>query len=533
MAEVQKQLEIKQSVERNCEELKLKMKEVLDFQREMKQTEKKVKQEKSDNKDVSVPVRSQMKREPEDDQHSLANVMKEKGNNCVKVKDFDQAILHYTSAIETFPDDAIYYTNRALCFLRIDRQNKCIEDCNMAISLDKQCVKAFYRRMQANESLGNTEAAIKDCEDVVRLEPSTLSHRRELDRLKNRLKNEKNITSRNEINNNRKRNEATRGVPGKPWSRLDRDAREVDFVEKKPHLRSKKPLKKIEVVENFTKPEPIPDHIVDKLFNNFTGEYDATSSSSSTISAFDSGISSMFSLFAPSTSQDVEDDVFEHLAKYNEQKRNQEATPAPSEEVVPKASEHDATYPFGSLSVLDSTISPSLDATETLWDAASDVVAKCNEDEQVQEVPTAKEEAAPQLPPKTKKVSEEERIPDLPATNVQFCSTWKDLTEETRCVYLDAIVAADSGVIKTLGPLLDSTLLSQLLTTLARHFIPNKLPVHIILSTLATNSEISILSCFMTTADRKVFAQLMEYMVEMKVENNVLSSIQRAFKEMA
>ncbi|XP_055690841.1 RNA polymerase II-associated protein 3 [Lutzomyia longipalpis] len=495
MAEVQKQLEIKQSVERNCDELKLKMKEVLDFQREMKQTEKKLKTEKADNKDVDVPVRSQMKQEPQDDPHTMANGIKEKGNGCVKLKDFEGAIFHYTAAIETFPDDPIYYTNRALCYLRLDRQNKCIEDCNIAISLDRQCVKAFYRRMQANESLGNTEAAIKDCEDVVRLEPSTLSHRRELDRLKNRLKNEKNITARNEINNNRKREEATRGVPGKPWSRLDREAREVDFVDKKPHLRSKKPLKRVDVAEIITLPEPIPDHIVDKLFNNFTGEYDATSPSSSSASVFDYGIPLLSLPFAPrpSTSQEVEDDVFEHLAKYNE-KRTQEAAAAPKQEVVSK-----------------------------------------------QEV-APKQEVVPKLPPKTKKVDivaesteekveEHQRIPDLPSTNVQFCSTWKDLTEVTRCGYLEAIVAANSSVIKTLGPLLENTLLSELLSTLGRHFIAKKLPVHNVLDALATNSEIGILSCFMTTADRKVFAQLMQYMGEMQVDNNVLSSIQRAFKE--
>lgn len=240
-----------------------------------------------------------------------------------------------------------------------------------------------------------------------------------------------------------------------------------------------KPLKRIEIVENRTRPEPIPDHIVDKLFNNFTGEYSA-SSSSSPPSAFDYGLPVMAVPFAPPppTSQEVEDDVFDHLAKYNEQKKAKESPP--------------------------------------------------------------RQEIAPELPPKTKKVELpaqedspevelEQAVPEVPATNVQFCSTWKDLTEKTRCGYLEAIVGANSGVIKALGPLLDSVLLSQLLATMQRHFVQKELPVHSILDALATNSEINILSMFMSTSDRKAMKELVGYMGRTEVDNNIIVSIQRAF----
>ncbi|GAB0089854.1 hypothetical protein DMENIID0001_044710 [Sergentomyia squamirostris] len=506
MAEVQKQLEIKQSVERNCEELKLKMKEVWDFQRDMKHKEKTMKNEGASDKKVStVPVRSQMQRDAEEnpkretDPHTEANTMKEKGNNCVKMKDFEGAIFHYTSAIETFPDDAIYYTNRALCNLKLDRQNKAIEDCNIAISLDRKCVKAFYRRMQANESLGNTEAALRDCEVVIQLEPSTISHRRDLERLKNCVKNEKNHTSNDEINNNRKRQgESWCGVPGKPWSRLDRDAREVDFVDKKPHLRSKKPMKRIEIVENHTKPEPIPDHIVDKLFNNFTGEYNVESSSPpSSSSAFNYSPAKPLTFFPrPSTSLQQETpspkdeyDVFDDIKKYYEE-------PSKGTDKEPDTPKIEETPPM---------LPPKVKKTKQT-DSTEE-----NGDEKQEEV--------------KKEIS----IPDVPSTNVQFCSTWKDLPDRTRAQYLEAIIAANNGVVKTLDALLDSSLLSQILATLANHFISKNLPVHITLNALATNTETRILSYFLTTKDRKSLDDLMDYMKNSNVNDIVISSISKAF----
>lgn len=54
MAEVRKQLEIKRAAEYNSEELKLKFKDVLEFQRQMKETEKVVKTGSSDSVENKV-----------------------------------------------------------------------------------------------------------------------------------------------------------------------------------------------------------------------------------------------------------------------------------------------------------------------------------------------------------------------------------------------------------------------------------------------------------------------------------------------
>lgn len=47
-----------------------------------------------------------------------ANVEKEKGNQFVKKEKWDSAIECYSKAIKCFSQDAIFYCNRALCYLK-------------------------------------------------------------------------------------------------------------------------------------------------------------------------------------------------------------------------------------------------------------------------------------------------------------------------------------------------------------------------------------------------------------------------------
>lgn len=51
---------------------------------------------------------------------SDGNTFKELGNKCVKSGDYAAAIEHYTKAIE-INEDPIYYTNRSVCYLRLDQ----------------------------------------------------------------------------------------------------------------------------------------------------------------------------------------------------------------------------------------------------------------------------------------------------------------------------------------------------------------------------------------------------------------------------
>lgn len=49
-----------------------------------------------------------------------ANSYKDLGNKSVKSSDFETAIQHYTKAIE-MKEDPVFYSNRAFCFLKLER----------------------------------------------------------------------------------------------------------------------------------------------------------------------------------------------------------------------------------------------------------------------------------------------------------------------------------------------------------------------------------------------------------------------------
>lgn len=53
--------------------------------------------------------------------HQEAMKYKNEGNICVQQKKWSKAIGCYSNAIKIFPHDAIFYANRALCQLKLDK----------------------------------------------------------------------------------------------------------------------------------------------------------------------------------------------------------------------------------------------------------------------------------------------------------------------------------------------------------------------------------------------------------------------------
>lgn len=53
--------------------------------------------------------------------HDKAIEHKQEGNYFVQQKEWGKAIASYSKAIKLFPYDAIFYANRALCFLKQDK----------------------------------------------------------------------------------------------------------------------------------------------------------------------------------------------------------------------------------------------------------------------------------------------------------------------------------------------------------------------------------------------------------------------------
>lgn len=205
-----------------------------------------------------------------------ADKFKEKGNTCVKSQDYAKGAEFYTNAIDLYDADPAFYTNRALCFLKLQRFDECIADCSKAIELKPELSKSYYRRMLAYESLEKNFAALEDCKKVMELEPNKSIYMKNLQQLNKKI----------ELDNKYILNK-------KWWTQFPADVKDTDFIHKSPHLRSKKSLKKLEITEIASTPRPkvkpvvvngedvatIPDAVVDKLFNNSTGEFNPHESS--------------------------------------------------------------------------------------------------------------------------------------------------------------------------------------------------------------------------------------------------------------
>ncbi|EIE84691.1 hypothetical protein RO3G_09401 [Rhizopus delemar RA 99-880] len=61
---------------------------------------------------------------------------KANGNKLFAEKRFEEAIKEYTSAIIKDSSVPVYYTNRALCYLKLEKYDQVISDCRRAIELD-------------------------------------------------------------------------------------------------------------------------------------------------------------------------------------------------------------------------------------------------------------------------------------------------------------------------------------------------------------------------------------------------------------
>lgn len=66
--------------------------------------------------EYEVPSEEQLEKE-----HAEANKLKEEGNSLVQKEEFAKAVGKYSQAIKLFKGDAVFFANRALCQLKLDK----------------------------------------------------------------------------------------------------------------------------------------------------------------------------------------------------------------------------------------------------------------------------------------------------------------------------------------------------------------------------------------------------------------------------
>ncbi|NXD93637.1 RPAP3 protein, partial [Chaetorhynchus papuensis] len=108
---------------------------------------------------------------------------KEKGNNYFRQGNFDEAIKCYTRGMHSDPYNPVLPTNRASAFYRMKKFSVAESDCNLALALDKNYIKAYARRGAARFALKNLQGAKEDYEKVLELDANNLEAKNELKKI--------------------------------------------------------------------------------------------------------------------------------------------------------------------------------------------------------------------------------------------------------------------------------------------------------------------------------------------------------------
>ncbi|XP_032810299.2 RNA polymerase II-associated protein 3 isoform X1 [Petromyzon marinus] len=183
-----------------------------------------------------------------------ALIEKDKGNEYFKTGDYDAANDCYTRGMEADPHNALLPANRAMAFLKLKKYELAESDCNLAIQLDPSYPKAFARRGAARLALNKLKEAREDFEAVLTFDPVNKQAIAELKKIKEMIeKTAKSGASQTSVTTPRQDAAGIRESTSVSVTTLKPEAAEtepsnvVQPFTRQPHLRSKKPLRRMTI----------------------------------------------------------------------------------------------------------------------------------------------------------------------------------------------------------------------------------------------------------------------------------------------
>ncbi|XP_058121119.1 RNA polymerase II-associated protein 3 [Anopheles ziemanni] len=422
-----------------------------------------------------------------------ADKYKEIGNKHLARKDFQKALSCYTKAIALYNSEAVYYNNRSLCHWNLKDYDQCLADCNKAIQLNESYFRPYYRRMQVRELRGAYQSAIDDCRKFLELTTDAkqkITAEKDLVRLERLLKSDEPVKQTF------------------VWSEIKKNAKLIQFVQKPPHMRSKKPLRRVPIndvpadapklITPTFKPAPKPteranisDAIIDNMFNNHTGEQLPPEPEEKTNleHLFPAHSNKLRNMFSPPTTPTSDQRKMLHTVPV-----------AKPSSTVTKAVEMNGgpQQPLHNKTEKDKINLENQDLNEKSTSKRAPIVATLTK-------PTA--------------------VPPKPKSSAQFYTTWSGLDEELRYQYL--LTLKDIPLRTLFGASLSNEMLSELLYILQKRFIQDRIDVTNIMQEIARNESIGILSLMMNTKDRNAIAHLLKFMQDQHVEKNIIETIKK------
>lgn len=98
--------------------------------------------------------------------------MKEKGNECIRQKMYQEAAGYYAAALKDSPSSHTVYSNRSLAYSKLGKFDLALEDANKCIELVPNFARGYLRRSVALTGLGEYELAMTAAEEGYKLRGS-------------------------------------------------------------------------------------------------------------------------------------------------------------------------------------------------------------------------------------------------------------------------------------------------------------------------------------------------------------------------
>ncbi|XP_010885380.2 RNA polymerase II-associated protein 3 [Esox lucius] len=383
-----------------------------------------------------------------------AVVQKDRGNAYFKEGKYEAAVDCYSKGMEADSTNVLLPANRAMAYLKLLRFKEAEEDCSKAIALDGTYTKAFARRGTARSGLGLLKEAKEDFEEVLKLEPGNKQALNEL----------KKITSAM----------ATRGLLA---TEKQSQRRTVEPINKPPHLRSTKPLRRVEIGEVGGQ-DPVQEEV---------GGQDLVQEEQSVV--FTSTTATVSRAQKTASITEINSDV------------QGEASPPPSAKILKIA---EISHVAG---------------------GEGDAVR----------APTRKHEQAtvskPAELPVTTSTTEPEAMPPAPTNSFQLEADFRNFRNNPEAMYKYLKQIKPQAYAKIFQSSLEPDILNQILRTLQTFYIKNEEPSVIleILRSLASVRRFHMAIMFMSNPEKKVLLELFDCLHQAGLKDASVGALQKMY----